>query len=196
MIVAALMATTAINAQNSELKNEIGVSYGAGLSLIGDGIGNALGRGLIEVGSGVYKWDNEKNFGSLAVEYFRHMVNPRLAVGGIAAFALAGEDIVRRDDDTKAGDRTRTYFTLMPAIKYSWVNNDHFAFYSKLAVGGTLMNEKGNNDDVKKSENDSKLYFAFQVSALGIEFGGKLRGFLELGAGEQGIALAGLKYKF
>lgn len=48
MVVAAMMATMNVNAQNSELKNEIGVSYGAGMSLIGDGLGNAIGRGIVD----------------------------------------------------------------------------------------------------------------------------------------------------
>jgi len=34
MVVAAMMATMTVQAQNEDLKNEIGVSYGAGLSLI------------------------------------------------------------------------------------------------------------------------------------------------------------------
>jgi hypothetical protein len=36
----------------------------------------------------------------------------------------------------------------------------------------------------------------FQVSALGVEFGGKFRGFAELGVGDQGILQAGIRYKF
>ena len=39
--------------------------------------------------------------------------------------------------------------------------------------------------------------FNFQVSAIGVEVGSpKFRGFAELGYGEQGIALIGLRYKF
>ena len=38
MVLAALMATMTVNAQNEDLKNEIGVSYGLGVSLIGDGL--------------------------------------------------------------------------------------------------------------------------------------------------------------
>ena len=34
MVVAVMMATMTVQAQNEDLKNEIGVSYGAGLSLI------------------------------------------------------------------------------------------------------------------------------------------------------------------
>jgi len=70
----------------------------------------------------------------------------------------------------------------MPAVKYSWINKEHFALYSKVAAGATLLSETDKN--TVQSFDDSKLYFAFQVSALGIEFGGKLRAFIEAGAGE------------
>lgn len=39
-------------------------------------------------------------------------------------------------------------------------------------------------------------YFMFQLSVLGAEFGGKFRGFAELGVGDQGILQAGIRYKF
>ena len=36
----------------------------------------------------------------------------------------------------------------------------------------------------------------FQLSVLGAEFGGKFRGFAELGIGDQGLLQAGIRYKF
>ena len=44
------------------------------------------------------------------------------------------------------------------------------------------------NDDLK---NEVGLY-----SALGREFGGPFRGFVELGFGERGMLTAGVRYKF
>ena len=188
MVVAAMMATMTVQAQNEDLKNEIGVSYGAGLSLIGDGIGNGIGKAFGQLGG--YKYTNDKQFGSLSVEYFRHLnSNNRVAIGGIFAYSRYGEDELK--DNIKVGDRTRNYFTLMPAVKYYWVNKNHFGLYSKAAVGATLMTYKATGQ-----ENDSKVCFMCQVSGIGVEFGGKLRGFVEAGVGEQGIVLAGLKYKF
>ena len=196
MIVAAMMATMNVNAQNSELKDEIGVSYGMGVSLIGDGLGNAIGRGLVESLSG-REWDNSKQFGSLAIEYFHHLSSdPKLAVGAIACFSQYGEDVVLKSDKTKEGERTRNYYTVMPAIKYNWINKDHFALYSKLGIGATLLSESAKDTKKGTSESDSKLFLAYQVSFIGVEFGGKLRGFFEVGVGEQGIVLAGLRYKF
>ena len=195
MAVAALMATMTVQAQNEDLKNEIGVSYGLGVSTIGDGLGNGIGTGLGNIFGNMlgYRYDNESRFGSLSVEYFRHLNStPKLAFGGIFSYSRYGEDALK--DDTKIGDRSRNYFTLMPAMKYAWINKHHFALYSKLAVGATLMSFKVTENG--KSESESKLYFMGQVSAIGVEFGSKLRGFVEVGAGEQGIVLGGIKYKF
>ena len=191
MVVAAMMATMTVQAQNEDLKNEIGVSYGAGLSLIGDGIGNGIGRAFGQLGG--YKYTNDKQFGSLSVEYFRHLnSNNRVAIGGIFSYSHYGEDVQK--DNVKVGDRNRNYFTLMPAVKCYWVNKNNFGLYSKVAVGATYMSSKVTENGV--DENNSKVYFMCQVSGIGVEFGGKLRGFVEAGVGEQGIVLAGLKYKF
>ena len=119
MVVAAMMVTMNVNAQNSELKNEIGVSYGAGMSLIGDGLGNAIGRGIVDGVSG-RQWANSKQFGSLSLEYFRHL-NPKFAVGGILSYSRYGEDVVLKSNQVKEGERTRNYFTVMPAIKCNWI---------------------------------------------------------------------------
>lgn len=188
MVLAALMATMTMNAQNEDLKNEIGVSYGLGVSLIGDGLGNGFGNAI--GGLAGYKYDNDKQFGSLSVEYFRHLNEvPKLAFGAIFSYSHYGEDELK--DGVKVGDRSRNYFTLMPAVKCNWINKNNFALYSKLGLGATYMSYKATGSD-----NDSKVYFMCQVSAIGVEFGSKLRGFFEVGGGEQGIILGGIKYKF
>ena len=43
---------------------------------------------------------------------------------------------------------------------------------------------------------DASTTFNFQATFVGVEVGGALRGFAELGVGEQGIILAGIRYKF
>ena len=35
----------------------------------------------------------------------------------------------------KIGERRRTYVSLMPSLKYNYVNGKNFALYSKVAVG-------------------------------------------------------------
>ena len=46
MVVAAMMATVNVNAQVENLRHEIGVTYGTGVSVFGDGLGEGLGRAI------------------------------------------------------------------------------------------------------------------------------------------------------
>lgn len=195
MVVATIMATGIAKAQNEDLKHEIGISYGVGLSTISDGIGHGIGSGIWDGITG-HKWDNDRRFGTLAAEYFYHLDNPKVAVGGIATFAQYGEDVLKKSNDEKIGKRTRNYISLMPSMKYYWLNKNYYGLYTKLAAGAMLLldNQKDYTDNEKS--NSSKAYFAFQVSAIGFEFGAKFRGFIEVGVGEQGIVLGGLKMKF
>ena len=82
------------------------------------------------------------------------------------------------------------YISIMPAVKYNWLNRQHFSMYSKLALGVIIGLESGDNHD------KTKAAFGWQASAVGAEFGSAFRGFLEVGFGEQGTILAGLRYKF
>ncbi|MBP5424787.1 MAG: hypothetical protein J6Y33_01760 [Prevotella sp.] len=195
MVAVALMTAVSANAQSELPKNEIGISYGLGVSAIGDGIGNGIGTGLFDGMTG-RKWTNEKNFGTLAIEYYRHLDNtPKLAVGGILTYAQMGEDVEYKGKTE--GERTRTWMSLMPSVKYYWSQNKNFGFYSKLGAGVMMLHSKNEDFVDHETSTDSKFYFMWQASLLGAEVGSKnLRGFVELGVGEQGIALAGLRVKF
>ena len=192
-VLFALMAMVCVQAQDENPRHEIGVSYGLGVSLIGDGIGNAVGAGIFDALTG-YEWTNKKNFGTLGVEYFYHLADaPRTAIGGIFTYARYGEDVEK--GGVKEGERTRSYMTLMPSVKYYYVDGKNFGLYSKVAAGVMMMRAKSESNG--KSDTNSDFRFMCQASLLGLEAGSQnFRCFFELGAGEQGIILAGLKYKF
>ena len=87
IVAAVIMTVTSVRAQDEQPRHEIGVSYGAGISLIGDGIGNGLTDGIFDAMNG-RKWENSRELGTVAVEYFYHLNNPRLAVGGVVTYAF------------------------------------------------------------------------------------------------------------
>jgi hypothetical protein len=191
MAVAAMMATMSVQAQSDDLKQEVAVSYGwLSNSDIIDAFEN-IGGAMVGMTT-----DGESYFGPISVEYFYH-VKPWLGVGGIAAYGQMKENYyLMGKKDGKDGEIKNNYLTLMPAAKFEWLRKSHFGVYSKLAIGATLRTEKM---DGKSSgdDSDSEIHVNWQVSLLGMEFGGQqLRGFCELGTGEQGIFLAGLRYKF
>ena len=207
-------------------KDEVAISIGAGTnSQIFSAFSNlfsALGEVLItSVGTaGFYtghtSYDNEKYIPPISIEYFHHM-NKTVSVGAIGCFNGYTSDMFfnwqqNRGDGTstnkvkdKIGVAKKYYATLMPAVKFDWVRTKNFGVYSKVGIGLTYMYEKeiqktddtGEDIGDKKIHSESRFMGNFQASLLGIEAGSqKIRGFAELGCGEQGILLAGLRYKF
>ena len=188
--VALCMATLNGNAQSAgygETRHEVAVSYGClSNSQIFDDFGE-IGGALVHT-----KYENKKSFGPISVEYFYHL-KPWLGVGGIAAYGNFKEDAYLFGD--KIGESKNHYITVMPAAKFDWLRRKNFGLYSKLAVGATLRNEKFEADT--HTDDDNEVHFNWQVSAIGIEAGSPtVRGFAEVGMGEQGMLLAGLRYKF
>ena len=192
MVAVAMMTAMNVNAQNGydETKHEVAISYGidSNSQIIDafESIGGAL------VGA---KFENESFTGPISAEYFYHVKN-WLGVGGILAYGQNKQDVFLAGD--KDGESKNSYLTLMPAVKFDWLRKKHFGMYSKLAVGATLRSEKyDSNDNSSRDYDDNSMHVNWQVSLLGIEAGGPtIRGFLELGTGEQGIILAGVRYKF
>lgn len=194
LLVITMMSVVNSMAQTDEPQNEIGISYGLGVSLIGDGIGHGIGAGIFDSMVG-RKWTNDKQFGTLGIEYFRHLDNPKVAIGGILTYAQYSNDV--EANDKKVGERTRKYITAMPAVKYMYINKKSFGLYSKLGAGIMFMNLNEKDNQTGKSDSSSKLYLGYQISVLGLEAGSQnVRAFVEAGVGEQGIILAGLKCRF
>ena len=222
MAAAVILCGASLNAQaqNSgyyDTKDEVAVAVGVGsnsqiinafssiFSVMGEALISSMLTGGQYVGSTTY--ENEKDIPALSVEYFHHL-SPGVSIGGIAAFNGTSSDMyckLRHTDGTtvtneKIGSSHKYYFSVMPAAKFDWLRRKNFGLYSKVAVGATYYTEKQKQDvegDKKKVHDDSGVRFNFQASLLGVEVGSqKFRGFAEFGVGEQGIALAGLRYKF
>ena len=192
MVAVALMTTMSVNAQCENLKNELNLSYGIGsTSHLGDGLGEGLGSIFSDT-----EFDDGSTLGPISVEYFRHFNNPRLAIGGFISYSKWDSNILKKKGDhEKVGERKRNYLTVMPSVKWYFVNKNSFGLYTKGAVGTTFYNST-QEDLAGKTEKDSSTHFMYQLSFIGLEVGKQVRGFFEAGIGEQGFLQAGIKYKF
>ena len=165
-----LAATLNLSAQNY-WKNEIGISYGFGA--------------LTDISSsylkGIFSGKQTNYIGAFGAEYF-YRPKSALGVGLVGTFSTC-----KWNEIDKASTK---YFSIMPAVKYNWLNREHFSMYSKLALGVLIGIDSGANDD------KTTAAFSWQASAVGAEYGSAFRGFVELGYGEQGVLIAGLRYKF
>lgn len=93
----------------------------------------------------------------------------------------------------KVGNADYSGFAVMPAAKVFWFRKPHVAMYSKLAAGVTLLDDY----DEEADSHSFDPYWAAQVTLAGVQFGGeRFRGFVEAGAGMQGLVLAGLSVSF
>ena len=194
MVAVALMTAMSVNAQSGyeDTKHEIGISYGAMSNTTWMSIGDAMGTILT---FGAVKYSDGNFTGPIAVEYFYHL-NPVVGVGAIGAYAKETKDILVANENY--GEAKNSYVTVMPAAKFNWLRKKYFGLYSKVAAGLTFASKK---EDYSKNnvenQSESKVGFNFQASALGIEAGSEnIRAFVELGVGEQGVALAGIRAKF
>ena len=170
LLMLALVASINVNAQD-DWKNEIAVSYGAGSNT--DIISSFF--------KGMFTGKQTDYVGPIALEYF-YQTDCGLKIGAVAAYGQC-----KWDD---GNDSKSKFYTIMPAVKYNWLRKNHFSMYSKLAAGITI-----DKDDSTIKEK-STTTFNFQASFVGMEFGGAFRGFVEAGLGEQGVFIAGLRYKF
>ena len=193
MLTAAMMVALSANAQNGydDTKHEVAIGLGAGANSqwvdVLEDLTSAIFTGEV---------DDRKFTGPFSAEYFYHVKN-WFGVGGIFVYGHSSQDITSHGN-SKIGDVSNNYLTLMPAAKFDWLRKKYFGMYSKLAVGATLRSESIDfDDDDEHDSSDSKLHVNWQLSLLGIEAGTPtIRAFVEIGTGEQGIGLIGLRYKF
>ncbi|MBR0166319.1 MAG: outer membrane beta-barrel protein [Prevotella sp.] len=194
MVAAAMTLSLSATAQDSDLHNELSLSYGFGsVAQMGDGIG----EGFIHALFSDTEMDDDFILGPISVEYFYHFNNPKWAVGGILSYSKWDSDVVRRHGDhEKVGERKRNFFSVMPSVKRYWILNDKFGLYSKLAAGIGYLNSKSKTNEEPAWVDSNGSYFMFQLSFAGLEYGKALRGFAEFGIGDQGLVMAGIRYKF
>ena len=190
LALVALMCAPA-RAKDNQLRNEIAISYGAQpnsfwVDAMTDIIPALFGQ----------RTDNKKFVGPLGLEYFYH-TSPLLGVGGIFTANFSTEDIYSKDKLTSY--RAKSFYSLMPAAKFNWLRKAHFGMYSGLSAGVLILSQKVDKKNVEKAGSDSQTdaKFIFNVTGIGMEFGGEaFRGFGELGMGEKGILCLGVRYKF
>lgn len=88
-------------------------------------------------------------------------------------------------------------YSVMGTAQVNWfrTRDDRLGIYSKLGAGVVLLNY-GLNVGLEEDIRDTQPFFSPHLTLLGLEVGRGFRGFLELGAGMQGIVQVGIKARF
>ena len=89
---------------------------------------------------------------------------------------------------------TLSFYTIMPTLKFNWLNRDNFSIYSRFSLGLMNVSGKTNVDNEKYSVSTIMV----QVSPIGAEFkvGQNIMVFGEAGIGMTGIIMAGVRFCF
>ena len=194
LAISAFLCVPAQAQDEPETRHEIGISYGVipnsiWLDVLTDVIPAMFGE----------TYDNHHYVGPIGLEYYYH-TSPLIGVGAVAVLATNNEDGFNKEVQTS--HINKSYITFMPSVKFDWLRKTNWGMYSKLAAGVTYTrfanrdyDEHGKRTNEETIQKD--LLFNFQASLIGVEAGNQhVRGFAELGLGEQGIALAGVRFKF
>ncbi len=223
MIAAILLCGTGLNAQAQnyyETKHEVAVAVGGPsnseiVDVFSNMFSTVISAAVTSIMTGgnaaaYYTYGDWKDTPSISAEYFYH-VNKTIGIGAVGAFTGMSRDMYitytnLNNNETvkeKTGRAAKQFYTIMPTVKIDWLRKKNVGLYSKIGAGMTLIHETQKDDEksgMKGEKTDyskNSVMFNFQVSAIGVEVGSpKFRGFAELGYGEQGIALIGLRYKF
>ena len=172
-----------------EFKHEVAISYGA---LSNSQILDVFEEAITAPFQGNTTLKDDKFFGPISAEYFYHL-KPWIGLGGILVYGQKKGDLYSDSDNKKIGEDKNTYLTVMPAATFDWFRRANVGLYSKVGVGVTLRHEV--IEEINYDE--SKMHVNWQLTAIGVEVGSKqIRAFAELGTGEQGIFLGGIRCKF
>lgn len=182
--------TLCVSTSVAQEKNSISLGYGF-LSL--EQAAYSLGTSLLGAASGPKRGaDMSLGFtGPLVLSYHRTMENnQRFSLGGSLVLFDHGKVTHKEDGDIVSFNA----FTFAPEAKFKYLNSDNkFNIYGLLGAGVTFLQSK----DYEDSNNDkSSVHFNFQATPLGIEYGGSVKGFAELGFGYKGILNVGVNFGF
>lgn len=194
IIVIALVALAChcANAQESKHELSVGVGYGTSCQLydiVGDMFKAFVGCE-----------DHHRGFdGSYNLDYGYH-VSPKIVITGSVSLSHIKSHMYSTGEDKQfKGSASNTFIAVMPGFKYNWIDKEHFALYSRAAVGVhviTATTKQETSTTTSDQDDSPSCAVAYQLSPIGTEFGSQLRGFVEFGFGANGLIGAGLRYRF
>ena len=175
--VVVLMAVPAL-AQGSR-RSEVSVSYG--VAPVTDWIDS-----YSDMLTGLFTNANTdlKGWGAVTVGYSFRLIGS-LRLGAQVVYSSNTQEVKRVGSEIK-----NRYWSLLPNVKWNWLNLKVVSFYSRLGAGAAFSKAKVDGQSEKST------LFAFQVSPVGVEVGGRIAAYAEAGIGTSGCLLVGARYRF
>ncbi|WP_102406141.1 hypothetical protein [Parabacteroides bouchesdurhonensis] len=141
-------------------------------------------------------YDDKGKFGSFNISYL-FFPDENWGIGLVYSYNNSDKRIL--NNLLPVGDFNNSFHTIAPSFKYNWYNYDFITLYSRVNLGVTIATSKASffNETEHQTEEKTKVtpFFMYQVSPIGIELGRQFAGFVEVGIGHMGVAMAGLRYR-
>ena len=99
-----------------------------------------------------------------------------------------------RITNKKVSSESDHIITIMPSVRFSWLNKEIVTLYSGLSVGYAIDIYHSNYLYPRYTDCEHGAFF--QLTAVGVHVGRKWYGFAEIGMGIQGFFQAGFGYNF
>ena len=114
-----------------------------------------------------------------------------LYIGGVATWTTGYERVSSTVDRSRVDAFNYNNITLMPVIRFAWLNRGLVQLYSGVGLGATY--EFYENTLTSEIQN---FGVAYDVTFFGITVGRNWFGYLDIGAGNRGVISAGFGYRF
>lgn len=96
-------------------------------------------------------------------------------------------------DNRKIGQYSGVYMSILPEVRFSYINRTYFRMYSGVGLGLSL--KMVNDNAINKLETTPGV--AFQLTPVGVTVGRNVYGFAELGIGTQFMGMmVGIGFRF
>lgn len=191
MALCCLILSPAAKAQNinETYPRELSVGYGLSLIAISANTLIDLAGAIVDLSEAdIVSVRSGGSRGIIDFSYLYH-TSKVFAIGGNAGFNRISANL--HDDTGKVTAASANIYFAMAAAKINWFRYDWFGMYSKFGLGAMCI-----NGNLLESLGGNIWLPTAQISPVCLEAGGRLCGYLELGAGMEGIAQAGVRYHF
>ncbi len=98
--------------------------------------------------------------------------------------------------DAKRITESQHFLSFTPIVRFDWLNREVIRLYSSVGIGLGYSIDKKHNHIKGTSIYSTGIIFSYDVTFIGITIGRKVYGFCEFGIGNNGIARAGVGYRF
>ena len=179
LIAAAVVVMAVPAAAQGSRRSEVSVSYG--FAPVTDWIDS-----YSDLLTGLFTGSDTDltGWGAVTVGYNFRLIGS-LRLGAQVVYSSNTQEIKGAGSEIK-----NRYWSLMPNVKWNWLNLKVVSFYTRLGAGASFSKAKVDG------HSDKSTQFAFQVSPVGVEVGGRIAVYAEAGIGTSGSLLVGVRYRF